>query len=391
MELEKEKISAKAKTKVCHFSSLHQQLDARVFYRECISIAKAGYKVCLICPCGKNGVIEQVKVVDYLRWNSRLSRMIRSPFILVPALKQKADIYHFHAVELIPAGLILKLIFRKKVIYDIHEDFPSMMLLKYWIPKILRRIVSKAVYWAEQISTRIFNGIVTADPFVLNAFPHVPSNRKMVFYNFPLLEIFKGLSSNQLEKSHDIVYLGGISEERGIIILIKTIQQLVLSGLKPHVLLIGYFYNAKSEEAVKKEIIKCQLGEYFDIRGRIPHKEVPRLLSRARIGVVPLQPVPKFLKNIPSKLFEYWACGLPVVVSDLPPIRLFFKNNEYGFLVDPKNPKAFAEAFYWLITNPEQAEAMGRKAQIAVLEKLNCKAEGEKLAHFYEHILSNGA
>ena len=391
MELKKEKVSHKTKVKACHLSSLHKQLDPRIFYRECISLAKAGYQVCLICPCGKNGIVEKVKIVDCLRWNNRFLRMIFSPLIVFPALKMNAEIYHFHAVELIPVGLILKLLFRKKVIYDIHEDFPSMMLHKLYIPKILRTVVSKAIYWIEQMSTRIFDGIVTADPFVLNAFPHVPSNRKMVFYNLPSLDIFKELPYNPFEKSFDIVYLGGMSERAGTFILIDAIQHLVLSGLKPRILLIGYFDNDKSEEEVMNEVIKRQLEEYFDIRGRVPHQEVPILLSKAKIGVVSLQPVPKFLKNIPSKLFEYWACGLPVVVSDLPPIRLFFKNKEYGFLVDPKNPKAFAEAFYWLMKNPVEAEAMGRRAQIAVLEKLNCKAEGEKLAHFYEHILSNGA
>lgn len=390
MELKKEKVSQKSKVKVCHLSSLHKHLDPRIFYRECISLAKAGYQVCLICPCGKNGIVEKVKIVDCIRWNNRFLRMIFSPLIVFPALKLNAEIYHFHAVELIPVGLILKLMFRKKVIYDIHEDFPSMMLHKLYIPKILRTVISKAIYWTEQMSTRIFDGIVTADPFVLNAFPHVPSNRKMVFYNLPSLDIFKELSYNPLEKSFDIVYLGGMSERAGTFILIDAIQRLVLSGLKPRILLIGYFDNDKSKEEIMNEIIKRQLGEYFDIRGRVPHQEVPKLLSKARIGAISLQPVPKFLKNIPSKLFEYWACGLPVVASDLLPIRRFFKNNDYGFIVEPKNPKAFAEAFYYLMTNPEEAEAMGRRGQTAVLEKLNCKTEGEKLAHFYEHILSNG-
>jgi glycosyltransferase involved in cell wall biosynthesis len=390
MESKKGKLSHKTKVKVCHLSSLHKQLDSRIFYRECISLAKAGYQVCLICPCGRNGIVEKVKIVDCLRWNNRFLRMILSPLIVFPALKINAKIYHFHAIELIPTGLILKLLFRKKVVYDVHEDFPSMMLHKLYIPKILRTIISKAIYLIEQMSTRVFDGIVTADPFVLNAFPHVPSNRKMVFYNLPSLDIFKELPHDPSEKSYDIVYLGGMSERAGTFILIEAIQNLVLSGLKPRILLIGYFDNDKSKVEIMNEVIKRRLGEYFDIRGRVPHQEVPKLLSKAKIGVVSMQPVPKFLKNIPSKLFEYLACGLPVVVSDLPPIRIFFKNKEYGFLVDPKNPKAFAEAFYWLMTNPEQAELMGKKAQIAVREKLNCKAEGEKLAHFYEHILSNG-
>lgn len=391
MELQGKKFALNIKTKVCHLSSIHQQLDSRVFYRECISLAKAGYQVYLICPCGKNEVTEGVRIINYLRWNSRLLRIMFSPLIIIPAFKKKAEIYHFHAVELIPIGILLKLLFRKRIIYDIHEDFPSMMLNKLYIPEILRKLVSKTIHWSEQISTRIFDGIVTADPGVLNAFPHVSSNRKIVFYNLPSLDIFKEMPSERLKKSYDIVYLGGMSERAGTFVLIKAIQHLVLSGLEPRVLLIGYFDNTESKEAIKKEILKLHLENYFELKGRVPHQQVPKLLSKSRIGVVPLQPIPKFLKNIPSKLFEYWACGLPTVASNLPPIRPFFKNRDYGFLVNSTDPKAFADACCWLMKNPEQATEMGRNAQKAVLKTLNCKAEGEKLARFYERILSSEA
>jgi len=391
MGLKGRKFARNKKTKVCHLSSLHQQLDSRVFYRECISLAKAGYQVYLICPCGKDGVIEGVRIINYLRWNNRLLRIMFSPLIIIPAYRKKAEIYHFHSVELIPTGILLKLLFRKKIIYDIHEDFPSMMLNKFYIPEVLRKLISKAIHWSEQISTRIFDGIVTADPGVLNNFSHVSENRKIVFYNLPSLDIFKKNSSGRLKKSYDIVYLGGMSERAGTFVLVKAIHQLVLSGLKPRVLLIGYFDNTESKEAIEKEISKLCLDDYFDIRGHIPHQEVPKLLSKSRIGVVPLQPIPKFLKNIPSKLFEYWACGLPAVASDLPPIRPFFQNREYGFLVNPTDPKAFAAACGWLMQNPEQATRMGRNAQKAVLKTLNCKAEGEKLARFYERILGSEA
>lgn len=105
MKLKEEKLKYHRKTKVCHFSSLHQQHDARIFYKECTSLVKGEYQVCLIFSGGKKGVFNSVKVISYLKLDRRLLRILFSPFIIIFALKQKADIYHFYDPELIPHRL----------------------------------------------------------------------------------------------------------------------------------------------------------------------------------------------------------------------------------------------------------------------------------------------
>jgi len=43
--------------------------------------------------------------------------------VLGLAYRQKADIYHFHDPELLTVGLVLRLLTKAKVIYDVHEDY----------------------------------------------------------------------------------------------------------------------------------------------------------------------------------------------------------------------------------------------------------------------------
>ena len=49
------------KVKICHFTSAHKTNDIRIFQKECVSLAKAGYKVYLVVPNAEtksvNGVI----------------------------------------------------------------------------------------------------------------------------------------------------------------------------------------------------------------------------------------------------------------------------------------------------------------------------------------------
>ena len=57
--------------------------------------------------------------------------------VFVAAFKSKADLIHIHDPELIPVGLVLRLM-GKKVIYDAHEDLETQIRAKYWLPKVVK-------------------------------------------------------------------------------------------------------------------------------------------------------------------------------------------------------------------------------------------------------------
>jgi glycosyltransferase involved in cell wall biosynthesis len=125
------------------------------------------------------------------------------------------------------------------------------------------------------------------------------------------------------------------------------------------------------------------------VQGRIDHEEMGKTLNQARIGVCPLQPIPKFLLNIPVKVFEFWACGLPVVASDLPPIRPFFQNARAGFLFQPGNSSELAQYIGWLLDNPEAAALMGRRGRACIEQRFNNEREVHKLRDFVMRIATN--
>ena len=57
--------------------------------------------------------------------------------------------------------------------------------------------------------------------------------------------------------------------------------------------------------------------------GEVAHLEVPSWIQFAHSGLILFQPTPKWKKNVAIKLFEYMVCGLPVLASDVPPMRVF--------------------------------------------------------------------
>jgi glycosyltransferase involved in cell wall biosynthesis len=370
---------------LCHFTTAHIELKSRSYHRECLPLAATGVAIRYVAPLRTHENSPDVTFVPTRAHASRLRRTFTFPSLLRELLRQDAQLYHFQDPELLPLGLLLTLIFRKRVVYDAYEDFPSMAANRNSIPRILKPLVAKAVDAIEQLAARCLDGVMTADPFTLRRLSHAGRSRKLVFYNFPNLDFFP--PPQPCAKRFDVVYRGGLSERAGTFVLLDAMKQLAKERSTPaNLLLIGYPDNAAAGEELRARIRALGLESSITIQGRIAHERMAEALSHARIGVCPLQPIPKFLLNIPVKVFEYWACGLPVVASDLPPIRPFFRNGQTGLLFEPGCAAELAQRIGWLLDHPDAAAKMGKQGRVSVEERFNNQREIHKLHAFVMQI-----
>lgn len=378
--------------KICFLSTIPFE-TSRLYTRQCLAVAEAGNCVSLIAPLNVRCEPANFRVTRFHCASGALRKLFCTLQVLLLALNEKADVYHIHSFQLIVCGLVLKKLFQKRIIYDMFEDFPSMALTKRSFPVALRGCFSRTIYCLEKLACKSFDGIVTADPGVIRMYGEktrvIGKARRRIFFNFPAQWFLKSCDSEHLHsrKSFDVVYSGGLSERTGLLVLLQAVDFMAQAGIRPKVLLFGYadvpsFVSEFHADAVRRGINDC-----FAILGRVRPFEVPALLCQARVGVVPLQPIPKFLKNIPTKMFEYWGCGLPVVASDLPPIRLFFRNGEFGHLVEPTDACGFARAIARLLVDRKSAERMGEKARDAVRQRMNANSEQRRLLALYSAVV----
>jgi len=97
--------------KIAHLTSVHARYDIRIFHKECVSLAKAGYDVTLVVADGKGDEEKNgVTIVGVgQKPKSRIKRMILTVTKVYKAAKRKdADVYHFHDPELLPVGWLLQ-------------------------------------------------------------------------------------------------------------------------------------------------------------------------------------------------------------------------------------------------------------------------------------------
>jgi glycosyltransferase involved in cell wall biosynthesis len=365
--------------RICHISSVQTDFDARIFHRQCAPLADGGMDVSFLGPHSESKYTEGVKVVATIRRHNRFIRMLSTPLLLAKALRLKADFYFLNDPELLPIGILLKLLSDGKVVYDSREDYPDMMLTKEYVPGPLRPLLAHSLALLERLCAGLFDGIMTADAATLSRVARVGTSKKLVLYNFPSLQVFSPAAAI---KRYDFVYRGGLSARAGTPVLLEALAILLREGHPAKTLIIGYVDTPAEWNQMVARIEELGLKDWIELSGRISHDKMSEALSQARIGICPLLPIPKFLRNIPVKVFEYWACGLSVIASDLPPIRPFFKDGENGILVEPGDPRCLADAMKTLLQDPAKSAQMGRVGREAVENRLNSKCEFYKLMKF---------
>lgn len=368
--------------KVCIITTVHPVFDVRIFHKECKTLVKAGYEVFLIAQHDREEIIDEVHIVPLPKVKSRLKRMLLLPIkALSTALKIKADVYHFHDPELIPIGVLLKLLKRKKVIYDVHEDYSKQILSKYYISKIIRKGIANIIKAVEHISSVFFDGIITATDDILRNFTY--HKRAISVKNFAIIANFSNI--RKVDENKDVfslIYVGGLTEARGIIQMIQALE-FINSNKQIKLILCGKFEPHDLEVKVRslKEFEKV---EYL---GWVESREVPALLSKANVGMVCFSPEPNHINAMPNKLFEYAIAGLPVIASNFPLWRDIVEGNKCGICVDPLKPEEIAQAIEYLIEHPDDAKKMGENGRKAVLGKYNWEKESKKFLKFYEEMI----
>jgi len=369
---------------ICHMTSVHPATDIRIFYKECQSLAKAGYNVSLIAPEEKSEKKKGVRIISISpSKRGRLFRMTVDVWkVFQASLKQNAHIYHFHDPELIPVGLLLRIL-GNKVIYDIHENNPLNIQSRYWLPLWLRNPVSWLFKQFEDFSARYFNYLILAEPQTAERFESI-NNNTVTIQNFPLLDEFS-ISENEIawqDRLDAVVYSGGIDLSYGIREMVEAIE-FVQRKLDAHLVLAGRF----SPESLKRKIQNLLGWKNVEYKGFLSRKELVNLLRLVKIGLVLIHPELRNKLKYPTKLFEYMAASIPVVVSDFPLWRGIVDYAGRGLLVNPLDPHAIADSIVYLLEHPEEAEAMGKRGRKAVEERYNWSNEEKKLLQLYKNLI----
>ena len=362
---------------VVHLTSVHPPDDLRIL-KQCRSLADAGYQVTIIAPHTCDDIRGGVQIRGVLIVEGRFRRMTRTVWrVYREAVRQRADIYHFHDPELIPVGLLLKAR-GKKVIYDAHESYPQKILSKSWIPLKLRPLVSRLFAVVERIASVMLDHVIAADRWTAATLPgcHVTT-----IANYPLLTPMQDVRSKakSVPAKHTLIYAGGLNDDRGLQVMLEIARLLLDRDVELH--LLGGFEKPEDERRIRE----LHNVRYFGFQ---PLETLYEHMRSADLGLVLLQPVPaySYAGENTIKLFEYMFCGLPVIASNFSNLRQIIKDTRCGLCMDPKRPDQVARAILHLLERPKLREQLGQNGRNAVLNTYNWAIEERKLLNVYRNL-----
>jgi glycosyltransferase involved in cell wall biosynthesis len=351
--------------------------DIRIFQKACKAEIADGYQVTQIVCHDRDEIVDGVKIRALPPSKGRLSRMIGLSWKMHrEAKRQNADIYQFHHPDLIPAGLLLKLS-GKKVIYDTREFYPDKILSMRWIPEQLRPVISSVFGVYERITSALWDHVLVADRYSARAFTGLPVS---VVPNYPLLTPVERVANKPGHK-HKLIYVGGLSAERGLLVMLKIAE--LLKGQNVELELMGTCPFPEDEKRIRAVPNVRYLGNQN-------LQAVYRHIAGADLGLLLLQPVPAYTYAGENtlKLFEYMWCEIPLVSSDFPNLRHIIEAAQCGICIDPCNAERAAIAIMDLLDQPELRQQMGTNGREAVLQAYNWPAASKVLSQVYKNVLS---
>jgi len=114
--------------------------------------------------------------------------------------------------------------------------------------------------------------------------------------------------------------------------------------------------------------------------GNQPRERVVALMKDARVLVVPSM----FYEIGPLTVVEAFACGLPVIASNLGSMAERVGHHRTGFLFHPGDAQDLARQVRWAFEHPEELQTMGAAARREFEEKYTAERNYKMLTDIYE-------
>lgn len=373
--------------RICFLSSKHPPDDKRVFFKEARSLARAGHDVVHLAPGFGDSRDQDGVRLEIYQSGGRLRDRLLSLFRLYRrAAGIDADAYHCNEVDSWVVGVLLKILRRKVVVFDVHEHYPSTFAYVH-LPRCLAGVGATAIRLVFRVLVRFTDRLVYAKRTVAEDFPGA-ADRAIVVLNCATLDDDKLDDSPPYRPDAryiTAIHVGLINRERGWPQLVEAMRLSKTPNLRLKI--IGVCTDSSKDE-FKRAFAADDLADRVEIHEWVPFEEMMALVYQSHIGLVLFQPGHQnHVYAMPHKMFDYMKARLPVILPEFAvEVAPIIEEEECGILVDPSSPRQIADALDRLAADAELRARFGENGRKAVFRRYNWEKEVEKLLDMYREL-----
>jgi glycosyltransferase involved in cell wall biosynthesis len=186
-----------------------------------------------------------------------------------------------------------------------------------------------------------------------------------------------------LEKTTPIIgFVGNFAYWHGVEVLLRALPAIQARHRQARIMLIG---GGPRRRAIEAEIDRLGVASAVDMIGTVPHERIPSYINACSCCVSPAIPMRVADPGRNSlKVYEYLACGVPVVLSDLPGVARLVKSRRLGAVVEPNNPAALADAVSEVLCYDKATlDRIREEARAAVIEDYSWDANAAQVVKLF--------
>jgi len=275
-------------------------------------------------------------------------------------LRQRYDLVHVHSVPdfEVFAALVPK-IGGAKIILDIHDIVPEFYATKFGVDR--DSVVFKALKLVEHWSAAFADHVIVANDIWLEkiASRAVRREKCSAFINYPDMSIFHNrLRTRAADGRFVLSYPGTLNWHQGLDIAVRAffIAQREEPGMEFHIHGEG---SAKGE--LERLIHELGLADKVHLHAPLPLRDIAGVMANADLGVVPKRNDSFGGDAFSTKILEFMALGVPVVVAETRIDRHYFDDSLLRFF-KPADESDLARAMLDAYRRRERSAELASRA-----------------------------
>jgi glycosyltransferase involved in cell wall biosynthesis len=187
------------------------------------------------------------------------------------------------------------------------------------------------------------------------------------------------------DAEHVLVFHGVIDPQDGPELLIEAAPAVLDQHPRTCFWMVG---DGTAVPDLKARAEATGLIDRFYFSGWVQQADVARYISASDLGLVILPDVLSARGRVTLKEFEYWACGVPVVLPRLPALQEVVGDEAASLFYTPGDAADFAAKVNELLADDERRREMGRLGQQRVAEKFEWRALTGEIARLCEEYIA---
>lgn len=306
--------------------------DTRMYEKIGATLAAEGFEVFIIgYPSAVKNHVPGITVLTLPIFSRRSLKRLIIPWIIFKRINQvKPHTIIINTPELLLVMVLHRIIYGRKLIYDVLENYYRTIRYTNVYPAIIKLAFASFVRLTEIVFSPFVNRFLLAEKGY---------SRELGFVKKPVIleNKFPQKITNRYEikhaSYHNLLFSGTLAPTTGVFEAIRLSKELHAINPQYNLTIIGYAALSEILSEIRKQIADAPFIKLIGGDRLVPHEAILEEVSKAGTGIIIYPKNPGTESSIPTKLYEYLAFKLPIIISHTQESTDLVKSSNAGIVL----------------------------------------------------------